>query len=130
MSFTHNIVTTWNTGGSNSISGTQSITADAEDNRDVALPSGASEFSVDFDVVKADCKLLVLVCDKAAEIREVSGGSAAITLVANMPYIIIGSLADVFGDVATGVSELLVTSLADPASTSTLKIRMLKDSTP
>ncbi len=133
MSFTASYVAAANVAGESFGDVSVSYTNDGLESRDVALTSSQVDQACDLTVTRADITFIYIVCANNAtvEINDGAGIGGTITLKAGIPWLWYTDRADMtLSDVIT-VAEITSLHLTNSeASATTLKIRILFDSSP
>ena len=126
--FTHIITRKWQSGGA-SLSKSESLSADAETNRDASLPASVVDHEIDFAVKMAFLQSIYLLCDQDCTFTPYDEAASPMTpldLKADVPFewTVTSGLDNPFSD---DIGSLKATNLSSTAAT--LKIRCLHDST-
>ena len=131
MAFTHVILTQWNA-NNEIITSNLSLTADAQEYRDIAVPTGSpspASVDVDLDLVPANVKLFVVSSDKAITLTPYDSSNAAgtpISVAASVPFIW-ASTSNAPNPISVSSSKFRVTN--STAGAAAVKIRVLYNST-
>ena len=129
MSFTHTVRSIYEADGLVASSSAVAVTADAEDNRDIAVPGPSTDLVVNIAIAYASLKAFLLVCDVAVtvNVNSLQGTDGILTLAAGAP-IIYRNGGSVANPLAHDVTTFHVVSAGSVAGT--LTVRVLQDSTP
>ena len=131
MSFTHKITRGFDRAQSpaDAVTHTEEVSADAEDNRDIAVPDSSTDLEVAITIDADQIKSLYIVSDQAVTLETNSGSAPddTFSLVANKP------LQWTTGDyhsnpITADVTSIFLTNSSGEAAT--VKVRLLQDSTP
>lgn len=129
MSFTHQITRTLIAGGQ-TLTLTETVTANAERNVDETIANGQTDFQIDFDLDVSACKSFWIESNKDITVEtnavDASGGNT-LALKANEVYEWNENSLDAF-KLTEDVTTMYVTNAS--GATATLKIRSLVDPTP
>jgi hypothetical protein len=132
MSFTHTIGITWS-GGTTTVTGSFTNTADGEDNRDVTVPAAntLTPLLVNMACDVSQLKSLLISSDKDISIKtnDPDTPQETIPIKAGVPYIYVSN-AGANNAVPFAGDVTVMYFLNAGASPATVKIRMLQDSTP
>ncbi len=128
---THRITQNYDVGNGAAISQQVAKTADAEDNRDIAVASDASDLQVNITIDKDQVAALCLLADQdmALEVNDGDAPDQTINLTADVPVVWYAGNGQTI-PLDQDVTAIYVTNSSDPATAGTLKIRVLQDSTP
>ena len=127
MPFDHTLNVNWNSEGA-SLSSKIVESFDGEDNRSVAVTDGSTDQQIDWQMIRADAKVLYMVADQDLTVKTNDSGTPddTINLKAGEPIVWwVGSqfaLTDLF---SADVTELYVSNSS--GSDATLDIRLLFD---
>lgn len=126
--FTHIITRKWQSGGA-SLSKSESLSADAETNRDASLPASVVDHVIDFSIKFAFMQSIYILCNQDCTFVPYNESNVPMTqldLKADVPFewTITSGLDNPFAD---NVGSIKATNLS--ATAATLKIRCLHDST-
>jgi hypothetical protein len=130
MSFTHTVGITWS-GGTTTVTGSFTNTADGEDNRDVSVAAATNNVLTNMNIDISQLKSLLVLSDKDVTIKTNSTSSPqeTLTIKANVPYIYVSNTgANNAVPFAGDVTAFYLSNAG--ASDATVKIRMLQDATP
>ncbi len=122
----HKVLTTYRTANGD-VCGTATETADAEIAVDVSLSAESADVEIDVAFVRSKCKSILLYADKAVTIdtNSTSSPGDTIELQADKPWVWQNG-----GYVAQPLQADVTKLYASAALATTLKVRVLYDSTP
>lgn len=128
MSLTHTVTRAYRDSSGNSITSTENVTDDAENNLDIAVAISTTNLSVHWVTIVLQLKSLSISCDQALTIKTNSSGSPADTITLLAGQNLIWSHAtdgDAKNPLQTDVTGLFLTN-ASGTLVANLKIRAIQ----